>query len=567
MSAWRARMDTLYTAHKDDSAYSTLAPTYRRLYPDPANRVHDEQAREEAALCAQRAGRVDEWAHRHLAPRASFSCKRIGVDPSMLTRTGDALYDALANAGCRSWPVVRQIQCPPEEEAQHGNGNLSTASSSKTVLPKILVTWFVLDDGQSSLFRFSVYDPNASLMETYNLASRPPPAPNRFGESKDPLRHLRHLGRDHIANNLDESVLEKMYAFLMPPARFGGAHALFDSDPSSSSHISQALTLKRALSILGCTQVDVSAFERIPAGVAARKLELPPAVKAYVLHPRMCFWYSPQYLGIGFTHWPGSSAKHLDFAAAIVSGAVKIQEGKVVENVPPPAPAAGGGGAYLSLSEYAASGQVAVVSPLVDKRELIASKTALLHYETGDQMVIWQAEAEAAVRKIRQLLPENPAEKPDEYATYCGAYRRLQVGQLQKFCSIWVLDSTVDSRPISGGLKAVIKHLGDVVRKSPDGSVTSRMPYLDEGMTLFGNMSILRMMLLSKVARIINTKIPFTAGALLSTFDKRRDGEPKLHISLSGPAAVGKTYPLHFFIKKCFILGTYEVFFIVEKSP
>ena len=37
---------------------------------------------------------------------------------------------------------------------------------------------------------------------------------------------------------------------------------------------------------------------------------------------------------------------------------------------------------------------------------------------------------------------------------------------------------------------------------------------------------------------------------LMSPFDKRRDGEPKVHLVLSGPPAAGMTFPLHYFLKR-----------------
>jgi hypothetical protein len=45
----------------------------------------------------------------------------------------------------------------------------------------------------------------------------------------------------------------------------------------------------------------------------------------------MCFWYSPQYLGIGYTLWPGVSDKRADFALALIMGNVKIQHGQIID--------------------------------------------------------------------------------------------------------------------------------------------------------------------------------------------------------------------------------------------
>jgi hypothetical protein len=276
----------------------------------------------------------------------------------------------------------------------------------------------------------------------------------------------------------------------------------------------------------------------------------------------MCFWYSPQYLGIGYTLWPGVSDKRADFALALIMGNVKIQHGQIIDMTDAELAAAdsnSNGDMPLTLSDYGARHRRAYCTPLVDKRELLITRPRLLTYETGDQIVLWQAEAEASIQYVRQLLPENPEAQPEAYAVYCEGMRRFRAGQLEKFCSIWTLDVTVENKPVSPAHKAVIKFLGEISRNNPDGSVTNHTPFLDEKMTVYGNACIMRMLLLSKVSRIINTKIPFMAGALLSTFDKKRDGEPKVHMSLSGPPAAGKTFPLHFFIKKNFINGTFEV--------
>ena len=485
--------------------------------------------------------------------------------------TSETSQPALVLADCRTWPVIRVCERPPvdeEAEAQgltdEGEGEGEQQQPRDVVLPKVLVTWFVLDDRKNSLIRFSVFDPNFSLMQTYTTATRRPrrkPA-SRFADvSTDPLEHLRQFGRNHIANFLDDDVFEKMYAFLGPAAKFRDVRRVLD-DVGDPTHISNALTLKRALEILHCVNANTLAFDRIPYMTAKKSFVFPeePVFKTYVLHPRMCFWYSPQYLGIGYTLWPGISKKRSDFALALIMGNVKIQNGQIIDmaeedletetssdNMP------------LSLSEYAARHRRSFVTPLVDKRDLLLARPRLLHYETGNQIMLWQAEAEAAIQYVRQLLPEDPEKNPAAYAVYCEGMRRFRLGQLEKFCNIWTLDTTVDNKPISVAHKAVIKYLGDIVRKSEDGSVTLHLPYLDEEMSVYGNLCIMRMLLLSKVSRIINTKIPFMAGGLLSTFDKKRDGEPKFHLSLSGPPAAGKTFPLHFFIKKNFITGTFDV--------
>lgn len=45
---------------------------------------------------------------------------------------------------------------------------------------------------------------------------------------------------------------------------------------------------------------------------------------------------------------------------------------------------------------------------------------------------------------------------------------------------------------------------------------------------------------------------------LMSRVDKKRDGEPKVHLSLSGPPATGMTFPLHYFLKRAMTVDDSE---------
>jgi hypothetical protein len=557
--AWREQANALLKENRNDFAYSALPLNARQLLESPDAALRREEVAEEERRAADKRQRIHMWVKHHLPPVMACRNRCINVDPLDVIFTTKKSLGTLVLKGCRTWPVSRNYEHLPTS----GREDNGVVASTGKMVPKVLVTWFVLDDKKNSLFRFSVYDPNFSLYQTYRAlakggsqqSSRPR---GKFGggAEKDPFDHLRQFGKNHVANIFNDTIFEEMYNFFRPTNPLPNVYAAFDN-AKDAAHLSNVLTLKRAIEILNCVDADTTAFYRSDAGVKG-KLVFPEGVPAYVLHPRMCFWYSQQYLGIGYITWP-TAKRQEDFAQALIMGDVKIQNGQLIESSVLPAATADDTSIPTTLSEYMASHKRRFVSPLVDKRDLLTSRPKLLNYETGDQIVLWQAEGEEAMQYIRQLLPEDPESNPEQYAVYCTAMERFRAGQLGKFGSIWTLDSTVDTKPISQAHKAVIRHLGDVARKSEKGTVTMHMPYFDEGMTVFGNMCIQRMMLFSKSNRIINTKIPFMAAALLSTFDKKRDGEPKVHLSLSGPPAAGKTFPLHFFIKKCFIRGTFEV--------
>jgi hypothetical protein len=577
-------MDAIFDRFKGQIHHRQLNDAYRRVYRDPDTVVREEETRDARDRIRQRVDRIRMWVKKHLPRRGACSNKRILVDPTDVVYTEYKSRAFLLAIGRRTWPIWKACEYPPVDDEADAQGllqrdgewdgqlegeqqqNATTNTPTHLVMPKVKVTWFVLDDKKNSLFRFSFYDPNLSLMNVYTTATRQPKkkGASRFADfTTDPLEHLRQFGKKgHVANCLNDELFEQMYNFLNPAVKFKSVRHALD-DPGDAGHISNALTLKRALEILSCVGANTHAFERFPMDKAKRSFAFPeePVFKTYVLHPRMCFWYSAQYLGIAYTLWPGVSDQRSDFALALIMGTVKIQNGQIIDNAAAAATQSDQGNRPQMLSDLGVQHSRMYMSPMVDKSDLLTSRPRLLAYETGDQIVLWQAEADAAFRHIRQLLPANPEANPSAYAVYCEAVRRFRSGQLQKFCSIWTLDSTVDNKSISVAHKAVIKYLGNLVLQK-DGttkSVTLRLPFLDEGMTVYGNACIKRMLVLSKVNRIINTKIPFMAGALLSTFDKKRDGEPKVHLSLSGPPAAGKTFPLHFFIKKSFIAGTFEV--------
>jgi hypothetical protein len=206
------------------------------------------------------------------------------VDPQDVVFTDHKSRPALMLAGVLTWPLQRRWECPPvdheadaqglDEETPAAADAAASAAARPLVMPKIKVTWFVLDDRKNSLIRFSIYDPNLSLMQTFVKASRRPQKNKsalRFADSArgDPLQHLRQFNGMHIANTLDENLFEEMYTFLRPTEKFKDVRHTLD-DLGDATHISNALTLKRALDILACVNANTHAFARIPWDVAKK---------------------------------------------------------------------------------------------------------------------------------------------------------------------------------------------------------------------------------------------------------------------------------------------------------
>lgn len=408
-------------------------------------------------------------------------------------------------------------------------------------LPKVQVTWYIPNPEQKhSIICFSILDPMWTFGYVYRfLLNNPAPAPGKTGawyRQHDPLSHLRHFGTTHVANCFSENLYEEMMAFLWKQegARFTGNYL---DNPKNPMFMPGVLSLERACAFLKDSGCQDAYLRKLRDAFANpwKTLRYPDKteVLSYSVHPKMCFWYHPKYIGIGFTVWPNLKTKR-NYAEGVASGQINISE--------PQQPV---------VADAAPIPQVPG-RPLLDKGRLSAERPRFLTYETGDQMVLWQAETDVAMNKILQLLPKDPEQDPARYAHYCDVMRQMRESGLEKFCSIYTTDEgLIKTKPICEARKAIITFLAGYK------CVTSKLPFLDEDMSCYGNDCIRRMTMLGQARKIINCRIAFMAGSLNSTFDKKRPGKPKFHMLLCGPPQAGKTFPLLQHIREAFIPGTH----------
>jgi hypothetical protein len=466
----------------------------------------------------------------------------------------------------RSWPV-EYCENPPvdlyetaAEEEEEEEKEEKQKKKTNQFIPKVHVTWFVLDE-KNSLFRFAVYDPMFSLDYVRKFLQSHPPGvratkkPWENGNA-DPLAHLRHFGKMHIANTFSETTFEEMLSYFLMGTS-GKVSGNYLTDESNPAHLKNVLTLRRALSILkACTATHTEPFEKMP--LRPKKLHYTKGILAtFTIHPRMCFWYGSRYLGLGFTLWPYEKQRD-NYAMRVIQKEVFIENGelKEKENIAPSS-SSSAVTEIKTLADLADSHKRRYLNPLVDKQRLEAMEPRLLSYRTGDQIMKWQKEQETAYRIISQLLSSNPGEEPARYAMYCKAMKDMRDSCLDKFCSIWLTDGMVATKPIAPSIKAILKFLADHLQKGEKKTLTCKLPFLDDEMTCFGNLCINRMVLYKQAGTIINCIIPFLASGLMCTWDKKRPGIPKWHIILCGAAQTGKSYPLLGYLRKILIAGTY----------
>lgn len=502
--------------------------------------------------------------------------------------------------------------------AYGGGGDDDEGDTTSLTLPKVQVTWYIPDPKQQhSIFCFSVLDPMWTFGFVYRfLLNNPPPAQGKTGawyRQHDPLAHLRHFGSTHVANCFSENLYEEMltvllknrYAPAAPAASALGAGAQnprgsqrgsaaanaaanaaavsaeifrgsYLDDMQNPMFMARVLTLELATETLkkdglcdeGCLKVLKDNFGNAYGAMKTIRYPDKTRVLSYSLHPKMCFWYHPKYIGIAFTVWPNFKSKR-NFAELVGAGRIDITPQGVSRGATPRglfgdredahATAPATADAEGELVETQAMPVLPAVlpqipaRPLIDKGRLCAERPRFLPYETGDQMVLWQAETENAMNKISQLLPKDPVKEPAKYAHYCKVMQEMRESGLEKFCSIYTTDvGLIKNKPICDARKAIITFLSSFT------NVTCKLPYLDEDMSCYGNDCIRRMEILGQARKIINCRISFMAGALNSTFDLVRPGKVKFHMQLCGPAQAGKTYPLLQHVREAFIEGTWK---------
>lgn len=517
---------------------------------------------------------AERWIRDYLLPHA------IDVNESLDLFEHDACATEVMQR-CRlqhcMWPLTRNGIMEPEMAAAAAQPQQPRdVVQDANIRPKVFTTFFRVTS-KFCMFRFSVLDPNFTMMDVESallqyagpdmvkLVTGKQASGTLYGRPQDPFKDLRFLGDQHIVNvkfthrNYQEMV-SKFFEISNDKVNWDMANVgnLFN-DISHPLHISSCCTLERAIALFKTFSPDNPGVRDVVDGFYA-KLQVSERRKEtgyaegfewYTFHPDQCFWTHRQYLGIAFTRWPFLTTKE-NFAGDVLSKKIVIVNGKLT------APPAAAGGAASTPLEVLASNQVRTyLNPVVDKVEYKKNMPAVLNYQTGDQLMIWEKETVEATKQIDQLLPQNPELEPERYAEYCEARRRMRESGLDKFCSVFVIDGVTQNKPIAGSIKACAKRLSEIVARNVERTVTCHLPYFDNQMTVWGNAAIRRMLITSAGKTIINAKLPFHAAALNSTFDLTRPGQPKMHIQLCGPAEAGKTFPLLGFIKNNYVEGTW----------
>jgi len=518
---------------------------------------HEDFENEHENERQERADKIERWIMASLTAPITCVDDQIEIQDSMVY-LGDAskaflIQRHIDEAENITWPLRGDSPfCEDEEEQQQDE----THGDRPRYLPKINVVWYFPEqDKHHSLFCFSVLDPLWRWKYPFDFLEKHQPGAKvrkkPWEITTDPLAHLRHLGKLHIANKFTMEIYEEILSYFLctngsNPIRIQGEYIW---DEKNNAFLPNILTLPRALDILNrCGARNLQLFDNYSN--PRRSVKFPEGLLSYTLSPKMCFWYGSRDIGIGYTYWPNDTPSK-NVAMELISGRMKIRDG-VLEDV-----------AHVetgSLGDLLLAHKRRYKNVVVNKERLREGLPRLLNYETGDQLMLWQAETEAALNIIGQIFPKKPKREPRKYAQYCEAMRVFRESALDKFCSIYTIDGMTDNLPVATSVKAVISHISETLRKIPEGqlkTLTLHMPLCDNDMSVFGNFCFVSMELYAKGNAIINCKIPFIAGGLLSTFDKKRVGEPKFHFQLCGPAEAGKTFPLLGFIKKNFIGGTW----------
>lgn len=469
------------------------------------------------------------------------------------------VHDDDNDPGVPMWPLSYCPAPPVEDVAPLHDDEHADHPASCGVQPKIHVTWFALDD-YNSVFRFAVLDPLLDMNFLHGELVRYAPAAKgarrRYhnDESKDKLRHLRSLGQHHIANRYSESHYESLLAYFL---MVDNQSISYNGDRSylynrrAAAHLSNVLSLSRAMTIMQMARANVAPFTN--AVERHRNAILyPEGVRSYTLHATQAFWHHPRYLGIAFTQWPFQPNAD-NFAQQLITGEARVRDGKLVFRDAAVERNMG------TLAGLAQSFQRGYTHPIVDKEQVTRSRPDLLGYRTGDQLMIWQSEAEAAYKHIDALYPASPKDDPVRYLEFCKGMDRVRASGLDKFCSIWVIDGMTENKPIAHSIKAVLKFLSEYLKKLPEDkqSVTCHMPLFDDDMSVWGNMVVRKMMLFRQANTIINCVIPFLSQwATGSIFDKKRS-KPGANMAMMGHPDAGKTFPFLSFVKINTIPGTW----------
>lgn len=302
-------------------------------------------------------------------------------------------------------------------------------------------------------------------------------------------------------------------------------------------------------------------------------MHTPPNTTSWTFDPLHVFWYHKHYQGLSQTLLP-FRAERDDLSLQLITGQARVDPKLGIvflsdeQTDDARAYSAGGEGVdkhsrpydRLAIQDEAYQKQVSMRQVVIDKRQVMRSIPTLLEYRHGDVLVHYEVENRLARRMVDALLPDDPLSDPEGYEVYCKVQDMYRESAMSKFCSIWIVNGIVEHLPTSSTIKAVLLYGSKLLdpKRNPKRLVTCHLNLFDPDMTPYGNSVVSKMMLLGKGAVIINCKIPFLAGGLLTTFDRDRPGKPRANIQLCGPADVGKTFPFLDFIKSNYIAKTWD---------
>lgn len=131
----------------------------------------------------------------------------------------------------------------------------------------------------------------------------------------------------------------------------------------------------------------------------------------------------------------------------------------------------------------------------------------------------------------------------EKYQQYALAIQIVQAGCLERFSQLFRLDGRVDNLPISDSVKAVCKWFPKNI--GPDRIITRSKPFRkkDPALTFFATDMCKYMTIYSRVARVVQPKVPLIAEGFLSCYDWK-PGEINFHVLMHGRFDLGKTYQL-----------------------
>jgi hypothetical protein len=526
---------------------------------------HNEALRREDMLeRVERLENSERWVQRKIPKEKEFIfMKEFEMAPCMIY-TGENTKNYLSEKGVdvTKWPFTNEDTPFIIDQVVDENVPKSISLSSA----KINVVWFFFDEEKKDgLFCFSILDPLwcwrypfEFLLKHSNQKNTDSNKKRPWGQvSRDPLSHLRHLGKSHIANEFNEPFYEDMISYFLSlensknELKIQGDYVNTDTN---SAFLPNILTLKNALKILRfCNVPNLDRFNI--CGDGKKCLKYPEGIVSYTLHPKMCIWFDSIFIGIGFTQWPNQK-KIANFALDLIMGKQKIENGKLQKKITNTEFNQERKEHISSLKDFVSSYARQYINPLINKQNIKALQPKLLNFETGDLLTIWQAETDKAMEMLNQLFPNDPENEREQYNEYCNAMEEMRNSGLQKHCSIWGTDGMVKNKALFPSVICAISYIADFLSKSETKLVTCWCPYLDEDLSIWGN-NIMKVMLLLRQGRtIIKCDIPLIAMALNSTFDKHREGEVRFNFGLCGPAEAGKTYPLFSFMNNCQIFGT-----------